>query len=81
MNKPAPPFALTARELTVLQTLPAALDALIEWHEVQATLADGMDMPECVAVHDERKAAIRAEVQRLDRLMVDGFDRERATPA
>lgn len=62
-----PPFTLTARELVVLQTLPEALEALIDWHEVNATEADAMDMPECRKFHDERQAAIRAEMQRLEK--------------
>lgn len=63
-----PPFALTVRELIVLQTLPDAMEALIDWHECQATMADAMDMPGSGRFHDERKAAIRAEVERLEKV-------------
>lgn len=64
-----PPFALTARELVVLQSTPAGLELLIDWHEEQATLADGMDMPDSTRFHDERKEAIRKEVARLEALI------------
>jgi hypothetical protein len=79
MNTPTvpPPFNLTAHELVVLQTLPGALDALIDWHEAQATLADGMDMPQCVDFHDGRKTAIRAEAARLAALDECSADHER----
>jgi hypothetical protein len=65
----ATPFTLTSRELEKLQILPDALRALADWHDLQATLADGMDMPGCVVLHDERKAKIRAEADRIEREM------------
>lgn len=63
-----PPFALTVRELIVLQTLPEALEHLADWHEWQSTEADAMDMPESGRFHDERQTAIRAEMERLAKL-------------
>jgi hypothetical protein len=68
-SQSATPFTLTSRELEILPKLPGALRELSEWHDVQATLADGMDMHGCVGFHDERKAEIRAEAERIEREM------------
>jgi hypothetical protein len=73
----APPFSLTLRERTVLQRLPEALEALIVWHEERATIAEGMELADEVAFHDERAAAIQAEVGRLESLEDASADHER----
>lgn len=70
MSNHSEPFALTPRELEIIQTRPVALRELADWHEVQATEADSMGIQECVDFHDDRKKAILAEAQRREQEMI-----------
>jgi hypothetical protein len=37
----------------------------IDWHEIQATMADAADYAECVPFHDKQKAALEWELKQF----------------
>lgn len=46
---------LSLAEQDVIRGSPEGLQILIDWHERQANMADGMDMADAVHFHNERK--------------------------
>lgn len=63
------PFKLSDAELVEIAKWPGSLIEFADWHEVQATLAGGMDMQDAEEFHTQRKAQILAEAARLQKEM------------
>jgi hypothetical protein len=46
-------------ELKALAESPEALQALVDYHDWQGTMADACDMPSCVTYHQQRRLVLR----------------------
>lgn len=60
-------FALLDSELKAAPGDPTVLRAIADWHDVQATMADGMDMADSTKWHTEREKVLRAEADRIEK--------------
>ncbi len=58
----------TAAEIKFLQRSPAALEALMIYHECKSIEADALDFPESAATHNKRLD----ELESMRRLHADG---------
>lgn len=61
------PIGLTDYELRKINQIPDALRAIADYHDMQSTLASGMDMPESESHHAFRSKVLRNEADRIDR--------------
>jgi len=56
----------TENEIKAMQERPEILRELAEYHEVQATMTDGIDFTECIPFHESRRDMLRKEADRIE---------------
>lgn len=73
MAKIEPRIVFTETELKAMRETPGVLRALADdFHDVEATMADGMDFTECSQSHTERGKELKAEADRIEREWENG---------
>lgn len=58
---------LTDAELKACQSDPTILLAIADWHDIQETLADGMDMGDAARYHRERRYHLKSVAREIQK--------------